>query len=58
MNGEFQCIKAGGPSGDEFFKKCPGALHRKDSASAIKAYKKGAIGGTAWLFAERKWLVL
>ena len=54
MNGEFQCIKAGGPSGDEFFKKCPGALHRKDSASAIKAYKKGAIGGTAWLFARKE----
>ena len=32
----------------------PGALHRKDSASAIKAYKKGAIGGTAWLFARKE----
>ena len=54
MNGSFECIKAGGSMDDEFFDKCKGAFYRKDSSAAIKAYKKGAIGGTTWLFARKE----
>lgn len=54
MNGAFECIKAGGSREDEFFAKCKGAFHRKDSSTAIKAYERGAIGGTAWLFSRKE----
>ena len=37
-----------------FLPSVKGAFHRKDSSTAIKAYERGAIGGTAWLFSRKE----